>query len=154
MSRNYLLIICVSIFIYSCSAEDKNVYPIIIVDDKYSDMRKANDTAIPQNYQIESLKGFILDCSQYDFSFIKQLNKGLGADLLFINSESGLFTVKLNLNGETVIDSTSMTSFTSNNKPFTGFIKGETLKFGIGFLNSGTTPKEIVAYWSAKIKIK
>ena len=154
MSRNYFLIICVSILIYSCSSNDKNVYPKIIVDDKYSEMRKVGDTVIPQNYQIESLKGFILDCSQYDFSFIKQLNKGIDADLLFINSESGSYTVKLNLKGETVIDSTSMTSFTLNNKPFTGFIKGETLKFGIGFLNSNTTPKEIVAYWSAKIEVK
>ncbi|WP_462251273.1 hypothetical protein [Ferruginibacter sp.] len=72
MSRNYFLIICVSILIYSCSSKDKNVYPKIIVEDKYAEMRKVGDNEIPQNYQIESLKGFILDCSQYDFSFIKQ----------------------------------------------------------------------------------
>jgi hypothetical protein len=154
MYRNYFFVLCISIFIYSCSVKDKNIYPVIFADDKYTEMRKAGDTTIPQNYQITSLKGFILDCSQYDFSFIKQFNKGLDADLLFINCASGSFTVKLNLHGKTVIDSISMTPFTLNNRPFIGFVKGELIKFSIGFLTSVITPKEMAGYWSAKIEIK
>jgi hypothetical protein len=154
MSRKFFLIICISIFIFSCLAKDKNVYSKIIIDDKYCLMQKANDTAIPKNYQIESLNGFILDCSKYDFSFIQQLNKGKAADLIFINSKSGAFTVKLNLKGETIIDSTSMTSFTLNKKPFTGFINRETIRLGIGLINSNNGINEMVAFWSANIEIK
>ncbi len=86
--------------------------------------KNGEPTTIPQNYELKSLKGLILNCSNYDFSLIKTMNDNKLPDLVHVISKAGTFTVKLNTKGQTIIDNSTMQSLDENNKKFSGFVKG------------------------------
>ncbi len=153
MKIRLLFIVCVSILIYSCLGQNKKTYPLIIIEDKYAQIRKLSNTVPPLNYKIKTLNGFIIDCSKYDFFFIKQLHND--KDVVgIINSKAGTFTIKLNLKGKTVFDSSTMIPFNKNNQPFSGFIQGDTVYLGVGVIAINNDSKQMMSYWSAKIEIK
>ena len=154
MKRNYFLILCTLILFYSCSGGDKTAYTKLILDDKYSQIQKEGTTIVPQNYEIESSNGFVLDCSKYDFSLIRQMNKGKDPDMIHVISKAGTFVVNLNAKGETIVDNTSMHSLDENNKVFTGFIKGDTAILAIGTLNLDKGISEMMTYWLGRAVIK
>ncbi len=121
-----------------------------MLNDKYNQIQKEDSKVVPQNFELQSLQGLMLDCSKYDFSLIKAMNDNKLPDQLQITSKAGTFTVKLNTKGQTIIDNSTMESLEGKNKSFTGFIKGETVMLAIGTLKYN----EMMTYWLGTISIK
>ncbi len=144
------LISIISFIVISCLGQSKKPYPTFILNDKYNQIQKENSKVIPQNYELKSLKGFVLDCSNYDFSLIKKMNKNKLPDLVHVISKAGTFTVKLNTKGKTIIDNSTMQSLDENNKGFLRFVKGDTAMLAIGTIKNN----EMMTYWLGMINIK
>lgn len=140
----------VSLFVISCTGQSNKSYPTFVLNDKYNQIQKEDSKVVPQNFELQSLQGLMLDCSKYDFSLIKAMNDNKLPDQLQITSKAGTFTVKLNTKGQTIIDNSTMESLEGKNKSFTGFIKGETVMLAIGTLKYN----EMMTYWLGTISIK
>ncbi len=150
MKITYALIFIISLFIISCTGQSKKSYPTFVLDDKYNQIQKENSKVIPQNYELRSLQGLIIDCSNYDFSVIKTMNDNRLPDQVHIVSKAGTFTVKLNAQGQTIIDNSTMQSFDERNKSFAGFVKGDTAMLAIGTIKNN----EMMTYWLGMVNIK
>lgn len=146
----YALISIILLFVISCTGQSKKPYPTLVLNDKYNQIQKENSKIIPQNYKLESRQGLILDCSNYDFSLIKKMNENILPDQVHIISKAGTFTIKLNINAQTILDNSTMQSLDEKNKPFTGFIKGDTAILAIGTIKNN----EMMTYWLGMIEIK
>lgn len=139
----------ISLFVISCTGQSNKSYPTFVLNDKYNQIQKEDSKVVPQNFELQSLQGLMLDCSKYDFSLIKTMNDNKLPDQVQITSKAGTFTVKLNT-GQTIIDNSTMESLEGKNKSFTGFIKGETVMLAIGTLKYN----EMMTYWLGTISIK
>jgi hypothetical protein len=150
MKVNSFLISIILFIAISCSGQNKKMFPTLNLNDKYNQIQKNGSGVIPQNYELTSLNGFILHYSKYDFSLIKTLNGNKMPDVVNVLSKAGKFTVNLNLNGQTLIDSTTLQSLDGDNKKFSGFIKGEKVILAIGTNKNN----EMMTYWLGMIDIK
>ena len=146
----YILTSIISLFVISCTGQNKKPYPTLILNDRYNQIQKENSKVIPHNYELNTLKGLIFDCSNYDFSLIKIMNNNKLPDLVHVISKAGTFTVKLNTKGNTVIDNSTMQSLDENNKKFLGFVKGDTAMLAIGTIKNN----EMMTYWLGMVNIK
>jgi hypothetical protein len=146
----YTLISIISLFVVSCTGQTNKRYQIFILNDKYNQIQKEDSKVIPQNYELNSVKGLILDCSNYDFSLIKKMNDNRLPDLVHVISKAGTFTAKLNTKGKTTIDNSTMQSLDENNKNFSGFVKGDTAMLAIGTIKNN----EMMTYWLGMVHIK
>lgn len=146
----YAFVSIISLFVISCTGQSKKSYPTFVLNDKYNQIQKEDSKVIPQNYELESLKGLILDCSDYDFTLIKTMNENKLPDRVHIVSKAGTFTVKLNTKGQTIIDNSTMESLDGKNKTFTGFVKGDTAMLAIGTIKNN----EMMTYWIGMMSIK
>ena len=153
MKSALLSTICFLFFAGYCFGQSPGPYQSFKLDDKYCQIQEKNSGIVPKNYQLTTLKGFILDCSGYDFSQIRVLNSGADPEYIFIISSPGKFLVKLNLRGETVIDRSTMHSIEENGKEFSGFIQGDKIIIAIGSLKQNTK-NQMLAYWAAMIDVK
>ena len=149
MNLFHALTLFVSIF-SACTSVNKDIYPTIILDDKFNQIQKADSKIIPSNYELNSLKGFVVDCSNYDFTLIKSMNENKLPDQLHIISKSGTFTVKLNPTGKTIIDNSTMQSLDDPKINFESFISGDTALLGIGTLKNN----EMMTYWLGRAVVK
>ncbi len=149
MKITYSLISIILLFVISCTGQSK-AYPTFVLNDKYNQIQKEDSKVIPQNYELESLQGLILDCSNYDFSLIKAMNENKLPDQVHIVSKAGTYTVKLNTQGQTIIDNSTMESLDGKNKSFTGFVKGDTAMLAIGAIKNN----EMMTYWLGMVSIK
>ena len=150
MKALFSVTLIISVIAVSCSGQDKKLYPTLILEDKYDQIQKDGSNIIPQNYVLTSLTGFILDHSKYDFSMIKTVNGNKMPDVINVLSKAGKFTVNLNPNGQTLIDSTTLLSLDGDNKKFSGFIKGDKVILAIGTNKNN----EMITYWLGMIDIK
>ena len=114
----YALISIISFFSVSNTEQNKKAYALIVLNDKYNQIQKDNSKVIPQNYELKSLHGLILDCTGYDFTLVKTMNKNKLPDRVHIISKAGTFTVKHNTKGHTIIDGSTMQSLNEKNKFF------------------------------------
>ena len=142
--------IIVSLLLISCIGTGEMEYPVFTLDDKYNQIQKDDSPLTPENYKLSSLNGFILDCSNYDFSLIKTMNDDKLPDVAFILSKGGLFAIELNPNEQTTFDSTTMQSIDQENKAFSGFIRGDTVILAIGTIKND----EMKTYWLANINVQ
>lgn len=150
MKITYALVSIISLFAISCTGQSKKLYPTFVLNDKYNQIQKEDSKVIPENYELESLQGLILDCSKYDFSLIKTMNENKLPDQVHIVSKAGTFTVKLNTQGQTIIDNSTMEPLDGKNKNFTGFVKGDTAMLAIGTIKNN----EMMTYWLGIVPIK
>jgi hypothetical protein len=125
-----------------------------MLDDTYSQIQPVDSKITPLNYRVSSLKGFILDCSRFDFTQINKLNHDKYPDQIFLISKAGNYSVDLNSHGETVVDSTTMYDLDRKNMIFPGFTEGDTVVFAIGAFKSNKRKIEMMTYWMARIEIK
>ncbi len=128
----------------------KKPYTTLVLDDKYNQMQRQDSKIIPQNFELRSVKGLILDCGSYDFSWIKAMNEDQLPNLAYIMSQAGIFAVNLNNQGQTIIDQSTIELVVGKSKKFTGFRKGETAMLVIGQMINN----ELVTYWLAIITVK
>ena len=148
MKLFHALTLFVSIF-PACTQANKEIYPTVILDDKFNQIQKTDSKIVPTNYELNSLKGFVVDCSNYDFT-LKLMNENKLPDQLHIISKSGTFTIKLNSKGKTIIDNSTMQSLDDPKINFTSFIRGDTALLGIGTLKNN----EMMTYWLGRVVIK
>ena len=152
MKFQRVLILLFPIIFFHCTNERS--YPKIILDDKYSQIQPVDSKIAPLKYQVASLKGFILDCSGYNFKEINKLNHDKYPDQIFLISKAGNYSIDLNVRGETVVDSTTMYNLDRKNMLFPGFTKGDTVVFAIGAFKSNKRKVEMMTFWMARIEIK
>ncbi len=153
MIKNLLIVSLMLIGINSYSQSSKT-YPVFILNDSFSHAQPKDSKIIPRNYQLSSLKGFKIDCSNYDFSLMKSMNEGKVPDAIFIVANSGNYIVELNSSGETIVDNTIMHSLDSPQKKFQKFEKGDSPILGIGTLKIKDGAASMQTYWISMIDVK
>lgn len=133
---------------------DRNAYQKIMLDDYYSHLIKkdAKDKTV-HYYNVKAAGGIILDCSKYDFSQIRKMNKGKDPDKIHLICKSGTFDIDLNVSGETVIDKSTMHSI-GETKPFYGFQQKDTAILAIGTIAIKEKNAEMLTYWISMIAIE
>jgi len=144
--------LCFSFLICSsfCFGQSGQNSQVIKLNDIYNNIQMKGAPA-PQKMEIKNMQGFTLDCSEYDFSQIRQMNNGKNPDLIFIISKGGKYKIVLNIHGKTIIDSSTMVSLEGKGYDFHGFEKGDTPIIAIGTLKPGTA--EMLAYWVSLMQI-
>ncbi len=140
----------ISFFLFGCVGQAKKSYPIFVVSDTYNLNQKKDLKVIPQIYESESVSGLILDCSKYNFALFQKMNENKLPDQVHIMSQAGLFTVKLNAQGQTIIDNSTMKSISGNKIHFRGFVKSDTAMLFIGTKKNNV----METIWRAKVAIK
>jgi len=128
-------------------------YPILVLNDSFSHAQPKGSKITPQKYQLHSLKGFELDCSRYDFTLIQSLNEGRMPESIFIICQSGNYKVKLNPEGITIVDASTMTPVDGPTKKFRSFAAGDTPILGIGTLARGKKGPDMRTYWVSMINV-
>jgi hypothetical protein len=132
-------------------AQSASVDQVIKLNDSYNNVQKKGAPA-PKKIQVKNPKGFILDCTGYDFTLIRSVNKGKDPDLIFIIARGGKYKVPLNLQSPTLIDAGTMVSIEGYGKNFSGFEKGDEPIFAIGTLRSGDD-RHMLAFWVSMIQL-
>ena len=141
----------------SCSisySQSTDRYQKFILNDTFSHVQPKHSKIKPQNYQLSSYQGFKLDCTNYDFTLIKSMNDRKNPDAIFIVSKAGNFMVPLNINGETIVDKSTMKSIDNPKKIFNLFEKSDTPILGIGTLKIKNGTASMTTYWVTMIDVK
>jgi hypothetical protein len=122
-------------------------YQKFVLDDKYNNVQPKGATTKPLVYKVKAgSKGFILDCSHYNFTEIRKMNNNVDPDAIHIVCKAGTFDVHLNITGQTVIDASTMHSL-KDEEVFKAFQKGDHIILGIGTtIVAGGTAK-MNTYW-------
>lgn len=139
-------LICSSV----CLGQSGQNNQIIKLSDSYNNIQVKGAPA-PKKMQIKNSKGFMLDCSGYDFTLIRKMNYGKNPDLIFIIAKGGKYKIALNIPGKTTIDASTMTSLEGYGNNFRGFEKDDTPIIAIGTLKPGTS--EMLAYWVGMLQL-
>ena len=156
MTMKKILLPLAILFLFTTSAytqPGKN-YQVLMLSDTFSQAQPHGSAIVPRKYQLGTLKGFILDCSTYDFTLIRSMNDGKDLDAVFIVSKSGNYMIELNVKGETIVDNATMISLENPKKKFKAFVKGDTPILGIGTLKIKDGRASMTTYWISMIDIK
>ena len=140
----------ISFFLFGCVEQAKKSYPIFVVTDTYNLNQKKDSNVIPQIYELESVSGLILDCSKYNFALFQKMNENKLPDQVRIMTQAGIYTAKLNAQGQTIIDNSTMKSILGNKIHFKGFVKGDTAMLFIGTKKNNV----METIWRGKVAIK
>ena len=153
--KNINLLFVLSILFSTVTFSQSNeTYPVFALNDSFLHAQPKESKIIPKNYQLSSLSGFKLDCSEYDFSLVRSLNEGKNPDAIFIVAKSGNYMVDLNTSGETLVDKSTMQSLDTPRKKFKGFEKGDTPILGIGTLKIRDGKVSMTTYWVSMIDVR
>ena len=128
--------------------------PTLNLDDRYSQAQPKDSKIKPENYKLNSLTGFKLNCSSYDFSLIRSLNGGKDPDAIFIVCKAGNYMVAFNRTKVTTVDKTTMTCIDQKDKIFTGFERGDTPIIAIGTLEIKDEKADMKSFWVGMLDIK
>jgi hypothetical protein len=154
MKKKFLSLTGLFLFATLAYSQSSKNYQLFILNDSFSHAQPEGSKLVPKNYQLGSLKGFILDCSKYDFTLVRSMNDNKNPDAIFIVAKSGNYMVELNVSGETIIDNSTMISLDNPKKKFKEFEKGDTPILGIGTLKIKDGQASMTTYWISMIDIK
>lgn len=153
--KKLLLSISLTLFMAIIArSQDRNEYPVFVLNDTFLHAQPKGSTIKPQNYQLSSRDGFKFNSANYDFSVIRKMNEGKNPDAIFIVARSGNYFVELNTNGETIVDASTMNSLDNPKKKFKKFEKGDTPIFGIGTLAIKDGKANMMTFWVSMIDVK
>ena len=154
MKKTFLFPIFSLLFASEIFSQSVSSYPVFVLDDRFSQAQPAGSKIVPRNYVLSSRTGFILDCSKYDFSPLRDLNNGKNPDAIFIVSKSGTYSVKLHITSSTTVDRSTMLSLDNPKKEFRDFQKNDTLLLAIGTLKKSNGKAEMATYWVSFVSVK
>lgn len=137
-----------------CFSQQNDNLPLLVLDDKYSELQPKDSKVKPMKYVLTSKQGFNLDCSKYDFTWIRSMNEGKKPDAVFIICKAGTYVVELDVSAVTPINKTAMHSLDPGNKEFTGFVEKDTPLLAIGTLKVENNEAKMVSYWVAMMQVK
>jgi hypothetical protein len=150
--RNSIFTFCISLVLSTiCRGQSAQNYQTIKLDDSYNNIQKKGSPAA-KKMQVTNPKGFILDCTGYDFTLIRSLNNGKDPDFIFIIAKGGKYKIPINLQGPILIDAGTMVSTEGFGKNFTGFEKEDKPILAIGTLKPGDDT-HMLAYWVTLIEL-
>jgi hypothetical protein len=132
-------------------AQSASVDQVIKLNDSYNNIQKKGAPA-PKKIQVKNPKGFILDCTAYDFTLIRSINNGKDPDFIFIVAKGGKYKIPISLQRPTLIDAGTMVSIEGFGKNFSGFEKEDTPILAIGTLRPGDDA-HMLAYWVSMIQL-
>ena len=155
MKHRQIFLLLINCFFMSASfAQASEQYPVFVLNDSFSHVQPKHSKLVPRNYELKSPEGFRLDCSKYDFSEIRKLNKGKDPDKIFIISKTGNYWADFNPGEIKVIDAGTLHSLKDGSKSFTGFTAGDTPILSIGTFAIRDSQSRMLTYWMSMIDVK
>ena len=154
MKVKILLLFTLALFRLSLYGQNANALPTFNLDDKHSQAQPKDSKIKPEKYKLNSLAGFKLNCSGYDFSLIRSLNGGKDPDAIFVVCKAGNYMIAFNRSELTTVDKTTMVCIDQKGKIFTGFEKGDTPIIAIGTLEIKNGKANMKSFWVGMLEVK